>query len=90
MWIFDEKKLREKKVQDRACEVYDEQIKNIGTIIGTKWYEELKAYFERERETTKDFGMNCKKEDLERLQEKYKLTNWFIEFLENFERKLIK
>lgn len=78
------------EAQSRASEIYDAQIRSIWSILHTDGYAEMKAYFEREIESAKEQLTIAETGDVLRLQEKYKLANWFVTFLNNFESKLKK
>ena len=93
MWVFDIKIDKEEELneaQKRASEIYDKQIKSLGAIIETDGYREIKSYFERERESAKDRLTEAKDKEILTLQAQYKVSNWFITFLNNFESKFKK
>lgn len=66
-------------------EMYDEQLKAITNIANTKWYKEIKAYFIREQEAIQKKYPEVEEKDLYRLQEKDKVIQKFLTFLNNLE-----
>ncbi len=74
--------------QKRAIEAYEKQLKAIGGILKTDWYKEIKSFWEREKESALQELWYSK--NIVPLQEKYKIANSFLTFLNNFEKKLKK
>ena len=93
MGIYDIKAEKEEELneaQSRAFDIYNQQIKALAAIIETDWYKEIKAYFERDAESAKDQLTTADSVNILSLQERYRLANNFVTFLNNFETKIKK
>lgn len=71
--------------EEKIIELYDKQVRAITEIVHTKWYKEIKNYWQRELDTIKQQYPNIKEDELYRLQEKDKIATAFLRFLTNLE-----
>ena len=71
--------------EQEIIDLYDTQVKAITNIAHTKWYKEIKNYWNREVAWIKALYPTVKEWELYKLQEKDKLATWFLTFLNNLE-----
>lgn len=80
-----EKEGRLKPVKSFAEKLYEKQLNAIIAIREQEWFKEIKAYWERVRDSANIELQTIKKEHLELGQSKYHIANDFLTFLNNLE-----
>ena len=82
------RQLKEITEISKAQEIYNNQFKNINSIVNTEWYKEIKNYWIAQQNIIESQIIVCNPDELRYLQAKHVLIVWFTTFLNNIEDKI--